>query len=70
MQNLPYLFATYAIVWLVLFGYLFVVATQVRSVRREVELLKEQVGKGEHSASVAASGPAQATAESSAVEGA
>ena len=26
MQNLPYLFAAYAIVWLVLFGYLFVLA--------------------------------------------
>jgi len=44
MQNLPYLFATYAIVWLVLFGYLFVVAAQVRSVQRDVELLEERVG--------------------------
>ena len=44
MQNLPYLFATYAIVWLVLFGYLFVVAAQVRSVQRDVDLLREQIG--------------------------
>jgi CcmD family protein len=44
MQNLPYLFATYAIVWLVLFGYLFVVAAQVRSVQRDVELLQERIG--------------------------
>jgi CcmD family protein len=43
MQNLPYLFATYAIVWLVLFGYLFVVAAQVRSVQRDVDLLEERV---------------------------
>ncbi len=43
MQNLPYLFATYAIVWLVLFGYLFVVATQVRAVRRDVDQLKERL---------------------------
>ena len=42
MQNLPYLFATYAIVWLVLFGYLFVVAAQVRSVQRDVELLRSE----------------------------
>ena len=39
MQNLPYLFATYAIVWLVLFGYLFVVAAQVRTVRRDLDPL-------------------------------
>jgi CcmD family protein len=44
MQNLPYLFATYAIVWLVLFGYLFVVAAQVRAVRRDLDQLKERVG--------------------------
>ena len=44
MQNLPYLFGAYAIVWLVLFGYLFVVAAQVRTVRRDLELLKEQIG--------------------------
>ena len=44
MQNLPYLFATYAIVWLVLFAYLFVVAAGVRGVRRELDELKERVG--------------------------
>jgi CcmD family protein len=45
MQNLPYLFATYAIVWLVLFAYLFVVAAQVRGVRRDLDLLKERLGE-------------------------
>jgi CcmD family protein len=45
MQNLPYLFATYAIVWLVLFGYLFVVAAQVRGVRRDLDLLAERLGE-------------------------
>ena len=44
MQNLPYLFATYAIVWLVLFAYLFVVAAQVRSVQRDVDVLRERIG--------------------------
>jgi CcmD family protein len=43
MPYLPYLFATYTIVWLVLFGYLFVVATQTRAVRRDVDQLKERL---------------------------
>jgi CcmD family protein len=43
MQNLPYLFATYAIVWLVLFGYLFVVASQMHAVRRDVDQIKERL---------------------------
>jgi CcmD family protein len=43
MPNLPYLFAAYAILWLVLFGYLFVVATQMRAVRRDVDQLKERL---------------------------
>ena len=45
MQNLPYLFATYAIIWLVLFAYLFVVSAQVRTVRREIDQLKERIGE-------------------------
>lgn len=45
MQNLPYLFAAYTIVWLVLFAYLFVVASQVRSVRREVAELRARIGQ-------------------------
>ncbi len=52
MPYLPYLFATYTIVWLVLFGYLFVVATQMRAVRRDVDQLKERL----------ASSPARAAA--------
>ncbi len=47
MQNLPYLFAAYALIWLVLLAYLFVVATQVRTVRRDLEQLKERVGLSE-----------------------
>jgi CcmD family protein len=43
MQNLPYLFAAYTIVWLVLFGYLFVIATQLRAVQRDVDQLKERM---------------------------
>ncbi len=44
MQNLPYLFAAFAIAWLVLFGYLFVVHVQVRGVERELEVLKARLG--------------------------
>ena len=43
MQNLGYVFAAYAIVWLALFGYLFVVATQMRAVRRDVDQLQERL---------------------------
>lgn len=43
MQNLPYLFATYAIVFLALFAYLAVVAAQVRGVRRDLEAIKIRV---------------------------
>ena len=50
MQSLPYLFAAYAIVWLVLFGYLFVVATQMRALHREVDQLKERLGVAPRSA--------------------
>ena len=60
MQNLPYLFATYAIVWLVLFGYLFVVAAQVRTVRRDLDLLKERLGESDRRAVEAVGGPPRA----------
>ncbi len=43
MQNLGYVFAAYAIVWLALFGYLFVVATQMRAVRRDVDYLQKRL---------------------------
>ena len=45
MQNLPYLFAAYAIVWLVLFGYLLVINAQLRGVRRDLDQLKERLGE-------------------------
>ncbi len=57
MQNLPYLFATYAIVWLVLFGYLFVVAAQVRGVRRDLDLLRERLGDDDRRVLEAAGSP-------------
>jgi CcmD family protein len=43
MQNLPYLFVAYALVWLVLLAYLFVIAAQVRTVRRDLDLLEARV---------------------------
>ena len=43
VQNLPYLFATYAIVFIVLLAYLAVVAAQVRGVRRDLEAIRVRV---------------------------
>ena len=43
VQNLPYLFATYAIVFIVLLAYLAVVAAQVRGVRRDLEAIRIRV---------------------------
>ena len=40
MQNLPYLFATYAIVFFALFAYLVTVAAQVRGVQRDLDAIK------------------------------
>ena len=45
MQNLPYLFATYAIVVLALFAYLVVIAAQVRGVQRDLEAIKVRVDR-------------------------
>jgi CcmD family protein len=43
LQNLPYLFVAYTLVWLVLFGYLFVIAAQVRAVRRDLDQLRARL---------------------------
>ena len=43
MENLGYLFAAFAIVWAVLFGYLLVLLNGQRRLRREIDSLKEAV---------------------------
>jgi CcmD family protein len=43
MENLGYLFAAFAIVWAVLFGYLLVLLNRQRRLCREINSLKEAV---------------------------
>jgi len=45
MENLGYLFAVFAIVWAVLFGYILSLIQRQRQLRREIDLLKESLGK-------------------------
>ena len=42
IQNFDYLFAAYAILWVVIFGYFFFITRQLSDVRREVEALREE----------------------------
>ncbi|MDP2729453.1 MAG: CcmD family protein [Dehalococcoidales bacterium] len=46
MENGGYLFTAYAIVWAVVFGYVFVLLGRQRGLRREIDSLKEAL-KGE-----------------------
>ena len=39
--NLPYLFAAYTVTWIGFFAYLYYVSQRQRSLRREVEMLRE-----------------------------
>ncbi|MDQ7054713.1 MAG: CcmD family protein [candidate division KSB1 bacterium] len=41
MENLGYLFAGYAVVWLLLFGYMFSIAKRQKQLEKEIELLKD-----------------------------
>jgi CcmD family protein len=45
MENAGYLFAAYAIVWAVLFGYIFILSRRQKRLRREIDLLKEVLHK-------------------------
>ena len=42
IQNFEYLFAAYAILWVVIFGYFFYITRQLGDLRREVNALREQ----------------------------
>ena len=41
MENLGYLFAAFAIVWAVVFGYTLLLLNRQRRLRREIDSLKE-----------------------------
>jgi|TARA_B100002003_G_C13626111_1_gene320704 CcmD family protein len=45
MEHASYLFAAFAIVWVVLFGYIFILSQRQKKLRREIELLKEMLKK-------------------------
>lgn len=42
IQNLDYLFAAFAISWVVVFGYFFFLTRQLADLRREVNALREE----------------------------
>jgi len=41
MENAGYLFAAYTIIWVVLFGYVLLLLSRQRKLRREIDSLKE-----------------------------
>ena len=41
MSNLEYLFAGYAVVWILLFGYMFSISRRQKGLEREIEMLKD-----------------------------
>ena len=45
MEHASYLFAAFAIVWVVLFGYIFILSQRQKKLRREIELFKEVLKK-------------------------
>lgn len=48
-KNLPFLFAVYTIIWIVLFGYIFFLARKNRELRKEVDSLKGSLGAKKNS---------------------
>ena len=47
IQNFDYLFAAFAILWVVIFGYFFFLTRQLGELRREVNALREERASGE-----------------------
>ena len=45
MENAGYLLAAFTIVWLALFGYIFVLARRQQRLRRDIDLLKETLDR-------------------------
>jgi CcmD family protein len=43
MQNGPYLFAAYSIVWAVVFGYILFLFTKQQHLNKEIKALKEEI---------------------------
>ena len=47
IQNFNYLFAAFAILWVVIFGYFFFLTRQLGELRRDVNALREERAGGE-----------------------
>ncbi len=47
IENFDYLFAAFAILWVVIFGYFFFLTRQLGELRREVNALREERASGE-----------------------
>lgn len=47
MDNLGYLFAAFAVIWVGLFAYIFFLAQKQRQLRRDIDWLKETLKKNE-----------------------
>jgi len=45
MENAGYLFAAFAVVWAVIFGYVLLLLNSQKRLRREIDSLKEAFGK-------------------------
>ena len=43
MENLSYLFAAYAAIWIILFAYIMRLQQRVKSLRQELELLQDRL---------------------------
>jgi len=43
MDNFGYLFAAFAIIWILLFVYIFIISRRQKQIRREIERLKAEV---------------------------
>ncbi len=44
-QNLWYLFASYSVIWLLVFAYVFMLIRREKAMRKEIEALKEAMKK-------------------------
>ncbi len=49
MENGAYMLAAFAIVWLALFGYIFILSRRQRQLRRDMDWLRETLERGRKS---------------------
>ncbi len=57
MENAIYVFAAYAVIWLLSLGYIFSIAQRQQSLRKEIEALKSAIREEEQSQPAVAQAP-------------